>query len=73
MPTQSIVCGGCPARWTGLTTAHCAGCHRTFGGIAGFDAHRVRGACTDPRAHGMTDVAGTWQRPAPTGLHHSAA
>jgi hypothetical protein len=29
--------------------AHCgSGCHQTFGGVTGFDAHRRAGRCLDP-------------------------
>lgn len=45
--------------------AHCAGgCHRTFGGITGFDHHRRDGRCIDPATLGMalTDV-GIWRVP----------
>lgn len=40
-------CSGCDARWTGISRAHCAGCHRTFAGPSLFDAHR-RDGCLDP-------------------------
>jgi len=47
-------CSGCPSTWTGTTKCHCSavGCHRTFGSIFGFDAHRQAepGHCTDPAA-----------------------
>lgn len=37
------------------SNAHCAadGCHRTFGGITGFDRHRRGGECLDPAGLGM--------------------
>lgn len=43
----------------GGTVAHCsvAGCHQTFGDVAGFDAHRERRAClpaADIKANGFT-------------------
>lgn len=48
----SHTCGGCDARWTSLRVAHCSACHRTFGGVSGFDLHRTQdgesGACPDP-------------------------
>lgn len=31
----------CGRRWESLTQCHCPTCHRQFGGITGFDAHRV--------------------------------
>ena len=33
-------CNRCPARWGGLLTSHCSGCHLTFTGITAFDKHR---------------------------------
>lgn len=68
-------CGGCPIRWTGLSTCHCSGCHRTFGGVSLFDSHRSvagpHGSCRDPqtlRDHGepLRLIDGVWrgqQRP----------
>lgn len=45
-------CGRCPARWAGITAAHCGACHRTFGTNVLFDRHRSargeHGACLDP-------------------------
>lgn len=41
-------CGGCARRWTSELECHCASCHRQFGGIWVFDAHRINGACVDP-------------------------
>lgn len=45
--------------------AHCAdGCHRTFGGATGFDAHRKDGHCIDPTTLGMTLTdTGIWRTP----------
>lgn len=34
-------CGKCPARWYGMTMAHCRACHGTFTGITAFTVHRV--------------------------------
>jgi hypothetical protein len=34
-------CGKCPARWSGINIAHCSACHKTFGGVGPFDAHRA--------------------------------
>lgn len=42
--------------------AHCGVCHRTFGGVKGFDEHRRDGQCLDPAARGMTQVNGIWRR-----------
>lgn len=46
-------CGGCDARWTALTLAHCAACHLTFTGITAFDSHRRDGACRTPAEAGL--------------------
>lgn len=46
------------------SNAHCAadGCHRTFGGITGFDRHRRGGECLDPAGLGMhPDRRGVWR------------
>ncbi len=51
------ICRDCDSRWTGLNEAHCASCHRTFGGITGFDKHKVlTGGCLDLATLGMTEV-----------------
>jgi hypothetical protein len=34
-------CGRCNARWGGLNTSHCSGCHETFTSLSAFDAHRT--------------------------------
>jgi hypothetical protein len=43
--------------------AHCPTCHRTFGGVWGFDRHRRNGACVDPQTLGMVDRDGVWRTP----------
>lgn len=46
--------------------AHCAalGCHRTFGGVTGFDAHRRDGICLPPASLGMVrSDLGIWRTP----------
>jgi len=48
----------CGSRWAGSSTAHCGACHRTFTGVAPFDAHRRGGACTEPADAGLTAVPG---------------
>jgi hypothetical protein len=57
---ETVTCSGCPARWTGSRTAHCSGCHISFGGVALFDMHRSHygdhGGCQDPAT--MTVQAG---------------
>ena len=47
------------------TQAHCPTCHRTFGGITGFDAHRTNGACLHPGAKGYVETKGIWRLPMP--------
>lgn len=37
----------CGAEWSGHALCHCGGCHRTYGGLKIFDAHRVGGRCVD--------------------------
>lgn len=49
---------GCGARWSGANTSHCARCHRTFSGVAGFDDHRKDGQCLDPATVGMSLLDG---------------
>jgi hypothetical protein len=46
------------------TQAHCgSGCHRTFGSVSGFDAHRRGGRCVDPASLPMhLDPGGIWRR-----------
>ena len=57
-------------------SAHCAGCHRTFGGDTAFDMHRrqegSRRVCADPleltNEHGLARLVlknGVWRTPAP--------
>ncbi|WP_345346898.1 hypothetical protein [Rhodococcus olei] len=53
MTTQINTCNGCPARWSGLNTAHCAGCHVTFTGPSAFDRHRVKSTCATPAEIGL--------------------
>lgn len=43
--------------------AHCGACHRTFGGVTGFDRHRLGGECLDPATRGLTEVRGIWRWP----------
>jgi hypothetical protein len=54
---------GCGARWTGRRTAHCAACHRTFGGVGGFDRHRRGGACLEPADVGLELRGGVFRGP----------
>lgn len=44
--------------------AHCkSGCHRTFGGVRGFDNHRRDGQCVDPATIGLVERDGIWRAP----------
>lgn len=45
-------CSGCKARWGGLSTAHCAACHRTFSGVSAFEKHKP-GQCLHPSSVGL--------------------
>lgn len=58
-----ITCSGCTAEWTGVSRAHCSGCHHTFTGITAFDRHRDAGGDDEP--HGFChapDVCGLVER-----------
>lgn len=47
--SNTISCGcGKTIPAHGDTTCHCAGCHRSFAGLAAFDRHRVDSRCTAP-------------------------
>ena len=48
-----LSCSGCGQRWYGIDRAHCASCHRTFGGTELFDQHRSDDACVNPVGLGM--------------------
>lgn len=43
--------------------AHCSVCHRTFGGVSGFDMHRRNGWCIDPTKFGIVERDGLWRTP----------
>lgn len=45
--------------------AHCGVCHRTFGGVTGFDRHRKDGECLTPESFGLEFRNGAWRFPAP--------
>lgn len=60
--TPRYTCGGCDETWTPLNACHCSACHRTFGGISGFDSHRRGGQCKLPAAFTQDDQ-GIWRRP----------
>lgn len=59
----AATCGGCDARWTAMRAAHCSSCHRTFGGVTGFDTHRRNGRCLTPAKLGMELRDGIWRQP----------
>lgn len=54
MEAPEYGCGRCPARWGGLGTAHCGGCHHTFTTVNAFDRHRAGGRCNPPAEVGLT-------------------
>lgn len=60
-------CNGCQEMWTGSQAAHCAACHRTFCGLALFDAHRMlngaHGGCRDPGERIAVFRDGMWRTP----------
>ncbi len=43
--------------------AHCTTCHRTFGGVTYFDAHRCNGWCNNPADLGLVEHGGLWTTP----------
>lgn len=57
--------------------AHCGACHRTFGGVTGFDEHRRGGQCSDPATIGLEErrgdpeQPGIWRRPMPLEVLYS--
>lgn len=77
-PRESVLpfaCGRCEARWSGNLMAHCGltGCHRTFGSVTGFDAHRTgpmgsRRCLTDAELGERgyePNERGVWRQPRP--------
>ena len=44
--------------------SHCGVCHRTFGSLTGFDAHRKDGSCRVPKGY-AEDGRGYWVLPDP--------
>lgn len=59
MTSCTTGCGRVAPSW-----ARCAACHRTFGGVRGFDDHRRDGQCLNPADLGMTrGDAGIWRVP----------
>jgi hypothetical protein len=51
-------------------------CHRTFGGVTGFDEHRRGDACLDPATLGYEErfgdptMPGLWRKPMPLEVLH---
>lgn len=43
--------------------AHCSVCHRTFGGVHGFDRHRKNGQCVPPETIGYVERDSVWREP----------
>jgi len=52
--------------------AHCKVCHRSFGGVTGFDKHRFKigwrtrgpmAICLDPGSFGYVERDGIWREP----------
>jgi hypothetical protein len=69
-------CAEFAARWSGLKTAHCAGCHQTFSVVSAFDRHLAgshpQGTrhCLDPATVGLCDAGRAypcWSHPGRTG------
>lgn len=50
---MTTITHSCGAMWTTQKAAHCAACHRTFGGVYGFDRHRKNFTCVDPSTVGL--------------------
>ena len=65
----------CGSRWSGYNTAHCARCHRTFTGVAAFDAHKPVQGCIDPVELGMVLAEGraydAWRLPDKEARHEA--
>ncbi|GAB3251722.1 FDXHR family putative zinc-binding protein [Kineosporia babensis] len=61
--SQLIYHGACGKSWTGLTRAHCSGCHATMVNSA-FDKHqRIRGGrvvCLPPAEVGLVAREKSW-------------
>lgn len=51
----------CGAEWSGTQLCHCSvtGCHRNFGSLAAFDAHKP-GRCLDPAELVTEDGTRKW-------------
>jgi hypothetical protein len=71
-PPVLIECSGCEHQWTGLSAAHCSGCHVSFTSVAAFDRHRRGGQCLSPVEVGLVpanrdwpgwSLAGSWEGP----------
>lgn len=58
--------GSDPKLPTGTNHCLCSACGRYFGGVNGFERHRVKFLCVDPATLGLVlNDRGYWVRPAP--------
>jgi len=58
--------GSDPKLPPGTNHCLCSACGRYFGGVNGFERHRVSFACVDPISVGLVlNARGFWVRPAP--------
>lgn len=65
---MNFTCGSCDNTWSGLSMAHCATCHETFGSVDSFDKHRNNGKCLEPSLGGklhFNETRRCWSRTAP--------
>lgn len=59
---REVACPRCDARWGGLKTCHCTGCHQTFTVQSAADKHRAgkhtndTRHCVDPASVGLVDA-----------------
>ena len=47
-----VLTHNCGAKWTGMSRAHCAGCHETFSCDSNFDLRRKSMTCAPPDCGG---------------------
>ncbi len=55
---ETVHCPKCRLGWSGLSTAHCTACHRTFTTIGAFDRHRTGSHAKDTRSCLAPDTVG---------------
>lgn len=62
---DGVCCRDCAALWFGSTAAHCARCHRTFGGESAFAVHALKDECRPPSEcrPKLEEVGGYWVIP----------